>query len=339
MTAIPLLLFGASVTRVPLTTIGLMQYITPVLQFLIGWLVLGEAMPATRWVGFALVWSALARADLGRPARRAPRGPSGRAGARRGARRTGVNAPPRAGIRPVAATARAAAAAPGARGRGRRRPARPSGAAITGLHSISATSGCASASAPRRTTSVRQRGDVARRRAAVAVEQRERAQRADASCRVARRSSGVEPDRAVAEQLGRSPAGRARRPPDRTSGRRRRRRASRRRASPSPGRRTRSASSPARAHARGACPRPRAPRRRRPCSPSAHGAGVACGARAPARRAFSATGTPIARGRAAAAGGAARRSAAAAARCRSRRAAPRPRRAPASPRRAPARRR
>ncbi|UGS36970.1 EamA family transporter RarD [Capillimicrobium parvum] len=60
VTAVPLLLFGASVTRVPLTTIGLMQYLTPVLQFLIGWLVLGEAMPATRWIGFALVWSALA---------------------------------------------------------------------------------------------------------------------------------------------------------------------------------------------------------------------------------------------------------------------------------------
>jgi chloramphenicol-sensitive protein RarD len=60
VTAIPLLLFGASVTRVPLTTIGLMQYITPVLQFLIGWLVEGEAMPTTRWIGFGLVWCALA---------------------------------------------------------------------------------------------------------------------------------------------------------------------------------------------------------------------------------------------------------------------------------------
>jgi len=60
VTAMPLLLFGASVTRVPLSTIGLMQYLTPVLQFLIGWLVEGEPMPATRWIGFVLVWSALA---------------------------------------------------------------------------------------------------------------------------------------------------------------------------------------------------------------------------------------------------------------------------------------
>jgi chloramphenicol-sensitive protein RarD len=59
ITAVPLLLFAASITRVPLTTIGLMQYLTPVLQFLIGWLVLGEAMPAARWAGFVLVWLAL----------------------------------------------------------------------------------------------------------------------------------------------------------------------------------------------------------------------------------------------------------------------------------------
>ncbi len=60
ITAVPLLLFAACVTRVPLTTVGLLQYLTPVLQFLLGWLVLGEAMPLPRWVGFALVWAALA---------------------------------------------------------------------------------------------------------------------------------------------------------------------------------------------------------------------------------------------------------------------------------------
>jgi len=59
VTALPLLLFAACVTRVPLTTVGLLQYLTPVLQFLIGWLALGERMPTTRWVGFALVWTAL----------------------------------------------------------------------------------------------------------------------------------------------------------------------------------------------------------------------------------------------------------------------------------------
>lgn len=59
VTAVPLLLFSACVTRVPLTTVGMLQYLTPVLQFLIGWLIVGEAMPASRWIGFALVWTAL----------------------------------------------------------------------------------------------------------------------------------------------------------------------------------------------------------------------------------------------------------------------------------------
>ncbi len=60
ITALPLLLFAACVTRVPLTTVGLLQYLTPTLQFLIGWLVVGEGLPLSRWVGFGLVWSALA---------------------------------------------------------------------------------------------------------------------------------------------------------------------------------------------------------------------------------------------------------------------------------------
>jgi chloramphenicol-sensitive protein RarD len=59
VTAIPLVLFAACVTRVPLSTVGLLQYLTPVLQFLIGWLVGGEQMPTSRWIGFALVWGAL----------------------------------------------------------------------------------------------------------------------------------------------------------------------------------------------------------------------------------------------------------------------------------------
>lgn len=59
ITAIPLLLFAACVARVPLTTVGLLQYVTPVLQFLIGWLVVGEALPLSRWIGFGLVWAAL----------------------------------------------------------------------------------------------------------------------------------------------------------------------------------------------------------------------------------------------------------------------------------------
>jgi chloramphenicol-sensitive protein RarD len=59
VTAVPLLFFGAAATRVPLTWIGLMQYLAPVLQFAIGVFVYHEPMPASRWVGFALVWSAL----------------------------------------------------------------------------------------------------------------------------------------------------------------------------------------------------------------------------------------------------------------------------------------
>ncbi|HEX8065610.1 MAG TPA: EamA family transporter RarD [Thermoleophilaceae bacterium] len=60
VTAAPLLLFSASVTRIPLTVVGLLQYITPTLQFLVGLVLLGEAMPASRWIGFTLVWIALA---------------------------------------------------------------------------------------------------------------------------------------------------------------------------------------------------------------------------------------------------------------------------------------
>ena len=59
VTVVPLLFFGASATRIPLTWIGLLQYTAPVLQFLIGVYVYNEPMPASRWIGFALVWSAL----------------------------------------------------------------------------------------------------------------------------------------------------------------------------------------------------------------------------------------------------------------------------------------
>jgi chloramphenicol-sensitive protein RarD len=59
ITAVPLMLFNSSATRVPLTVIGMMQYLTPTLQFLIGLLVQHEVMPASRWVGFLLVWAAL----------------------------------------------------------------------------------------------------------------------------------------------------------------------------------------------------------------------------------------------------------------------------------------
>lgn len=60
LTALPLLLFAGAARRVPLSTIGLLQYVTPVLQLLIGVLIFGEAMPPLRLAGFALVWVALA---------------------------------------------------------------------------------------------------------------------------------------------------------------------------------------------------------------------------------------------------------------------------------------
>jgi len=59
VTALPLLLFSAAATRVPLSTLGLLQYVAPVMQFLLGVLVFHEHMSAGRWTGFALVWLAL----------------------------------------------------------------------------------------------------------------------------------------------------------------------------------------------------------------------------------------------------------------------------------------
>ncbi|WP_062357233.1 EamA family transporter RarD [Herbidospora yilanensis] len=60
VTAVPLLFFAASVITVPLTIVGLLQYIAPVLQFLCGVLIVKETMPAERWLGFGVVWLALA---------------------------------------------------------------------------------------------------------------------------------------------------------------------------------------------------------------------------------------------------------------------------------------
>ncbi|MFF2353073.1 EamA family transporter RarD [Kitasatospora sp. NPDC058115] len=60
ITAVPLLFFGAAAVRVPLSVLGLLQYLAPVFQFLIGIAVFHESMPPARWAGFALVWAALA---------------------------------------------------------------------------------------------------------------------------------------------------------------------------------------------------------------------------------------------------------------------------------------
>lgn len=59
LTAIPLILFGAAASRIPLSTIGFIQYLTPTLQFSVGFFILGEPMPAVRWLGFGLVWVSL----------------------------------------------------------------------------------------------------------------------------------------------------------------------------------------------------------------------------------------------------------------------------------------
>ena len=59
VTALPLLLFSAAARRLPLSVIGMLQYLAPVIQFLVGLLVFGEHMPPARWAGFFLVWVAL----------------------------------------------------------------------------------------------------------------------------------------------------------------------------------------------------------------------------------------------------------------------------------------
>ncbi|MFF6789270.1 EamA family transporter RarD [Streptomyces filamentosus] len=59
VTAIPLVCFGAAAIRVPLSTLGLLQYLAPTFQFLLGVTYFHEAMPPERWAGFSLVWLAL----------------------------------------------------------------------------------------------------------------------------------------------------------------------------------------------------------------------------------------------------------------------------------------
>ena len=70
-TAVPLLLFAAAARRIPLSTVGLLQYLTPLMQLSIGVFVYDEPMPPARLAGFAIVWLALAvfTADMLRHAR------------------------------------------------------------------------------------------------------------------------------------------------------------------------------------------------------------------------------------------------------------------------------
>ncbi|HHX46357.1 MAG TPA: EamA family transporter RarD [Brevibacterium sp.] len=58
-TAIPLILFSAAARRIPLSWVGMLQYLTPTIQFTLGVTVLGEMMSTTRWVGFFVIWIAV----------------------------------------------------------------------------------------------------------------------------------------------------------------------------------------------------------------------------------------------------------------------------------------
>lgn len=59
VTTVPLVMFAAAASRIPLSLLGLLQYLTPTMQLIMGVLVLGEAMTPQRWAGFVLVWAAL----------------------------------------------------------------------------------------------------------------------------------------------------------------------------------------------------------------------------------------------------------------------------------------
>ena len=59
VTAVPLLLFNGATTRIPFTMIGLLQYLTPTIQFMLAVFLRHEPMPAGRWIGFVFIWIAL----------------------------------------------------------------------------------------------------------------------------------------------------------------------------------------------------------------------------------------------------------------------------------------
>jgi chloramphenicol-sensitive protein RarD len=53
------LAFGVAITRLPFTTLGMLQYIGPTIQFVVGVWMTQEAMPQVRWIGFFITWVAL----------------------------------------------------------------------------------------------------------------------------------------------------------------------------------------------------------------------------------------------------------------------------------------
>ena len=75
VTALPLVCFGAAAIRVPLSTLGLLQYLAPTIQFFLGITLFDEPLPPVKLLGFVLVWAGLAlfTADLVRHHRRTSR--------------------------------------------------------------------------------------------------------------------------------------------------------------------------------------------------------------------------------------------------------------------------
>lgn len=75
-TAVPLLLFAGSARRITLSLVGMLQFITPIMQFITGAFILGEPMPVERWIGFGIVWAAILvfLLDLALVSRRGRRG-------------------------------------------------------------------------------------------------------------------------------------------------------------------------------------------------------------------------------------------------------------------------
>ena len=71
-TAVPLLLFSAAARRIPLSWVGMLQFMTPTMQFITGVWILGEEMSPARWTGFAIIWIActLFIVDMVRASRR-----------------------------------------------------------------------------------------------------------------------------------------------------------------------------------------------------------------------------------------------------------------------------
>jgi chloramphenicol-sensitive protein RarD len=83
ITALPLLFFGAAARRLPLSTVGMLQYLAPLLQFITALVFLHEPMPLERWIGFGLVWLSLAilTTDMAVALKRAPKAGGGPAAA------------------------------------------------------------------------------------------------------------------------------------------------------------------------------------------------------------------------------------------------------------------